>query len=146
MQSSSQLRCARLGALTVSIFGDREMKHARKQSAFTLLELLISLSIIAILTAIAVPQFSEYKKRAFDMRASTDLRNVAIAEEAYFLDYESYLSCNNQNCIQLPGIGAISRGTALQITATQTGFTGTASHPKGSGKTFTWDTNLGGMQ
>ena len=68
-----------------------------------------------------------------------------MAEEAYFLEEEEYLSCSGETCSQLPGIQKLSGGVTLTVTASKTGFTGTASHPKGSGKTFTWDSALGGM-
>lgn len=118
----------------------------RRHQGFTLLELLITLAILGVLIAIAVPQYGDYRKRAFDIRAASDLRNVANAEEAYFFDEEQYLSCQNQTCNNLPGISALSLGTALQITANQSSFTGSARHPKGSGKTFIWDSEKGGMQ
>ncbi len=61
--------------------------HIEKDSlGFTLLELLVVIAIVSILSAIAVPQFSAYRQRSFDVRARQDLHNVAIAEEAYFLD------------------------------------------------------------
>jgi hypothetical protein len=68
-----------------------------------------------------------------------------MAEEAYFLEKEEYLSCANDACAQLPGIHKLSPGVVLSIAATKVGFTGTSSHPKGSGKTFTWDSSAGGM-
>ena len=96
---------------------------------FTLLELLITLTIIGVLLASAIPYFQGYRKRAFDFRAQNDLRNVAIAEEAYFIDTERYLSCNEASCNQLPGIKKLSNGVALAITARDDGFSGTATHP-----------------
>jgi prepilin-type N-terminal cleavage/methylation domain-containing protein len=112
---------------------------------FTLIELLVTLSIIGILTMTLVPQFSEYRKKAFDYRAQSDLRSVAIAEEAFFIDNEEYLSCSNQSCTQLPGIKRISNGVELTINGTDESFTGTATHTKGSGKVWTWDSSQGGF-
>ncbi|MDC0358348.1 prepilin-type N-terminal cleavage/methylation domain-containing protein [Oligoflexia bacterium] len=112
---------------------------------FTLIELLVTMTIISILTAIAVPQFSDFRERGFDTRAISDLRNTAIAEEAYFIDAEKYLSCANSTCANLPGISALSKGVTLTIIATDTTFTGTATHPKGTGKIFKWDSNKGGL-
>ena len=116
------------------------------QHGFTLIELLVTMTIISVLMTIAIPQYQEYRKRGFDMRAESDLRNVAIAEEAYFLDWERYLSCGGATCSGLPGIQRLSPGVTLQITATATGFTGTAAHPNGTGSVFAWDTSRGGMQ
>ena len=115
------------------------------QNGFTLIELMVVMTIIGILTAIAVPEYQAYRARSFDMRALSDLRNVAIAEEAYFLDSEQYLSCVNGECSLLPGITQLSQGVALQIVATDTDFTGTATHSQGSGKEFQWDSLRGGL-
>ncbi len=49
---------------------------------FTLLELLVTVAIIGILSAIAIPAMSEYRSRAHDGAAITDLRNALIAVEA----------------------------------------------------------------
>lgn len=117
----------------------------RTESAFTLIELMITMTIVAILSAVAIPQFNDYRARGFDVRALSDLRNVAIAEEAYFLDEEEYLSCTNDSCGALPGIATISPGVTIEISASDTSFTGSASHEQGSGKTFTWDSLQGGL-
>ena len=120
--------------------------NMKNQKGFTLIELLVVVGIIGILSGIAIPQFSEYRKRAFDSRALSDLRNIALGEESYYLDNERYLSCDGSACNALPGITSLSSGVSLSIAASTTSFTGTASHSKGTGKVFRWDSNSGGMQ
>ncbi|MEN6625195.1 MAG: prepilin-type N-terminal cleavage/methylation domain-containing protein [Candidatus Sumerlaeia bacterium] len=61
-----------------------------KTRAFTLIELLIVVAIIAILAAIAVPNFMEAQTRARVSRTQSDIRTQAMALESYFVDYGSY--------------------------------------------------------
>lgn len=58
--------------------------------AFTLIELLIVVAIIAILAAIAVPNFLEAQTRSKVSRASADMRSLATALEAYAVDNNRY--------------------------------------------------------
>ena len=57
---------------------------------FTLIELLIVVAIIAILAAIAVPNFLEAQTRAKVSRAKADMRSLATAIEAYRVDTNRY--------------------------------------------------------
>ncbi|HOE97615.1 MAG TPA: prepilin-type N-terminal cleavage/methylation domain-containing protein [Candidatus Sumerlaeota bacterium] len=59
--------------------------------AFTLIELLIVVAIIAILAAIAVPNFLEAQSRAKVSRSRSDMRSIATALEAYRIDNNSAL-------------------------------------------------------
>ncbi len=53
---------------------------------FTLIELLVVVAIIAILAAIAVPNFLEAMTRAKVSRVKSDLRTIATAIESYTVD------------------------------------------------------------
>ena len=58
--------------------------------AFTLIELLIVVAIIAILAAIAVPNFLEAQVRSKVSRTKADMRSVATGLESYFVDENKY--------------------------------------------------------
>lgn len=65
------------------------MKHL-KLKAFTLIELLIVVAIIAILAAIAVPNFLEAQTRAKVSRVKADMRTISTAAESYYVDNNAY--------------------------------------------------------
>jgi type IV pilus assembly protein PilA len=62
----------------------------KNQKGFTLIELLIVVAIIAILAAIAIPQFAKYRQKAFNAAAESDLRNTKTGMESYFTDNQAY--------------------------------------------------------
>ncbi len=64
--------------------------HSFRRRGFTLIELLIVVAIIAILAAIAVPNFLEAQTRAKVSRAKADMRSIATAIEAYRIDANAY--------------------------------------------------------
>ena len=75
----------------------------RFQNAFTLIELLIVVAIIAILAAISVPNLLEAQTRAKTARAKSDLRTIVTALEAYRVDNNAVpRMCASARCIAPP--------------------------------------------
>ena len=80
------------------------------ERAFTLIELLIVVAIIAILAAIAVPNFLEAQVRSKVSRTRSDLRTLALAQEAYFVDWNSYTKYDRGGDVLLPNGQPIFEG------------------------------------
>jgi len=60
------------------------------RKGFTLIELLIVVAIIAILAAIAIPNFLQAQVRAKVSRVQSDMRSIATAIETYYVDRNVY--------------------------------------------------------
>ena len=108
----------------------------KKESGFTLIELMIVIAIIGILAAIAIPQFAAYRKRSYNAAAESDLRNAATAQEAYYVDNATYTT-------GIANIEGATYGLYLSdkvgldiVTATANTYVMTAAHSSGD-KTYT---------
>lgn len=124
------------------------MKRLRleSESGFTLIELLVVVAIIGILAAIAIPQFSAYRKRGYEAQVKADLRNAATAEEAYFAAtqpskyFPAALSSGNP-----PGYNQTTGITMTAVVDNVAGtFVLTATHPNCAGVSWTYN-SVGGQ-
>jgi prepilin-type N-terminal cleavage/methylation domain-containing protein len=94
----------------------------RKVGAFTLIELLIVVAIIAILAAIAVPNFLEAQTRSKIARVSSDMRSLATAIESYTVDNNKHPIGWEDGVVTAPGaplwdwVGPSTIGPFRQLT------------------------------
>lgn len=64
----------------------------RRHQGFTLIELMITVAVIAILAAVAYPSYDGYMKRARRSAAQQVMQDIAIREGQYLLDARSYIA------------------------------------------------------
>lgn len=96
----------------------------RRRIGFTLIELLIVVVVIGLLAAIAIPKFQNTKGKANAAALRSDLRNLAVAQEAYFYENAQYAS--DTAALKFRA----SPGVVLTIVAPPTGgWLATATHP-----------------
>jgi type IV pilus assembly protein PilA len=95
------------------------------RQGFTLIELLIVVVIIGILAAIAIPKFANTKEKAVVASMKSDLRNLASAQESYWVENRTYYGG------ALPGAGiqfnTSSGVTVTMVTATDAGWSARAT-------------------
>ncbi len=93
-----------------------------KTEGFTLIELLIVLVIIGILSAIAIPQFSATREKAYFAAMKSDIRNLAAQQELYYATHYQYTS-------SLADLGFVSSEAVTVTSAASTsGWSATATH------------------
>lgn len=66
------------------------MQQHHRRPSFTLIELLVVVAVIAILAAIALPNFQEARTRAGVSRTLADFSTLATALEIYHVDHGRY--------------------------------------------------------
>jgi type IV pilus assembly protein PilE len=68
----------------------RSTRSASRFAGFTLIEVMITVAVIAILAAVALPNYIEYVTRSKLVEAKTNLSDMRTRLEQYFLDNRAY--------------------------------------------------------
>ncbi|MBX3355873.1 MAG: type II secretion system protein [Phycisphaeraceae bacterium] len=63
------------------------MTHVRRQSGFTIIELLVVVAIIALLVAILLPAIGKAREEGMQTQSRVNLRNIAVACGTYGADF-----------------------------------------------------------
>lgn len=75
-----------------------------EDKGFTLLELLITITILSILATVGLGQYRSSQMKARDAQRKADLGNIARALEMYYNDHESYPLADGGR-ISVEGVG-----------------------------------------
>jgi len=111
------------------------------EAGMTLLELIVVVAVVGILAAIAIQQFQLHRGRAIDASMRSDLKNAAMAMEAYYGEFLEYPS--TPAAILLVGYRNTS-GVSLTINLTSPqSFTLTAARANGTQASYTYDSSTG---
>jgi type IV pilus assembly protein PilE len=119
--------------------------HCKSQSSgFTLIEVMITVAIIAILAAVAVPAYTDYVTRGRIPEATSRLAARQVRMEQWFQDnrsYESATACAEETPVH--PLFSFSCGTPSTATATAYTLTATGT---GSMTGFSFSVNQNGQK
>jgi type IV pilus assembly protein PilE len=97
-----------------------------KQTGFTLMELMITVTVVAILASIALPSYQSYVVRANRSAVQQFMLDIANRQEQYMLDARSYTATI--------GAGGLNMSTPAEVTGK---YTVTATAPVATPPSFT---------
>ncbi|MDH3456577.1 MAG: prepilin-type N-terminal cleavage/methylation domain-containing protein [Gemmatimonadota bacterium] len=93
---------------------------------FSLVEMLIAMSVVTVLAAIAIPQYRGVRERGYLSTMRSDLRNLAVIEESHFYDTSTYTA--DLSTLEAKGFRR-SPATLVQVhEATAIGWSASISH------------------
>lgn len=113
--------------------------NTRVHSGFSLIEVMITVAVIAILSAVALPSYRSYVMRANRSEAKAALINAQVAEEKYFLQNSTYGTLAQIGILASTAKGYYSIGVS-NVSATTYKVTATAQQGQAS------DTTCGTME
>lgn len=99
------------------------MKYKEKYAGFTLIELLVVISIIGILSSLAVVSLNNARVKARDAKRVSDIKQVQTALELYLSDKDGYPADSDLTLGSGPGL-RLSKDNGFAETASGTIYMG----------------------
>lgn len=108
------------------------MQHAK---GFTLIELMIAVAVVAILSAVALPSYTDYITRSKFPEAHGQLADLRVKMEQWFMDNRTYLNAAATACgVTMPS-GQAARYFTYTCAGAAQSYTLTAAGNAGEGLT-----------
>jgi type IV pilus assembly protein PilE len=85
------------------------MKMTKRHNGFTLIEVMITLVLLAILTAIAIPAYQGYISTSRQTEGHNNLAALQMAEEEFFLENNQYFVGGDWSTLQTNSNGLWTR-------------------------------------
>ncbi|MBT5633274.1 MAG: prepilin-type N-terminal cleavage/methylation domain-containing protein [Nitrospina sp.] len=98
------------------------------QSGFTLIELLVVVGIVGILAGLNFSSHRQFKTRAYDTDAKTNLQSLFLTCKLYWNDEGSTANCNVSNVSGSSYGFATSSNVTISGQGAETSFSGSATH------------------
>ncbi|MBC7453119.1 MAG: type IV pilin protein [Massilia sp.] len=99
----------------------------QRKSGFTLIEVMITVAIISILSAIAMPIYSNFLVRGNRAVAQAYLADIAMKQQQYLLDSRTYAATLTQLSMSVPGSVSAYYTITIANSATPPSFAATAT-------------------
>ena len=116
---------------TLGLSNDMNNKQSTSRG-FTLIELMITVAIIALLAAVAYPAYTEHLRKSRRAEAQSLMMNVALRQQQFLLDTRAYAANLAALQVATPSSLAPYYDVALALgTGAVPGFTVTAT-PRGA--------------
>lgn len=114
---------------------EKKLKHIikiKKIFGVTLIELMITIAIVATLMVIAVASYEFAYQRAYESRTKAIIMSTALAEEHYYSKNSAYLACSGNCAAQLETLSTTGDvDITVAVPTPQNGtFTITGQHQK----------------
>lgn len=115
--------------------------RSSKQRGFTLIELMITVAIVAILAAIAFPSYTRYVQRGYRSEGIAMLNDAVARMERYYAQNNTYATATTPAALGITNTSSPNSKYTLSIPATPTATTYTVQvAPQGTQTTDTCGT------
>ena len=114
--------------------------HKSYQSGFTLVELMVTVAILAVVASIAIPAYNGYIMTGHKTECQNEIASIKLAESEYFLDNNAYFAGADVSALETNSGNIYSASTAAKsansecdysVAITANSFTITASPATG---------------